>query len=244
MNMIGEYLKFEKSAIMHVCMGEPIAKVPSFLWWFLLQVVFTLFVPIYYPATQEAMDMVMRGQILAVNALLILIITSFVSKVLVLTYTKNMEQREVIRTQHLLSIGDVGSIAASLQSDCLIVQGKGETAESYNARLDRARLSATKSFWVISIAKGSAYVVCHLSPKGHTTIMPRASLNWEDDKDIKDRIVSPGYDFDLETQENYALYIALFVEGWRKWSPTGKVELFKDDPKAQIEIASSQIKDN
>jgi hypothetical protein len=109
--MIGDYLRFEKSAVMHVCLGEPITKVPGFLWGFILQVVFTLLLPVYYPATQETMDLVIRAQMLAVNALLILIITSFVSKVLVLTYSKNMEQREMIRSQYLLGQGDINAIA-------------------------------------------------------------------------------------------------------------------------------------
>jgi hypothetical protein len=242
--MIGDYLRFEKSAVMHVCLGEPITKVPGFLWGFILQVVFTLLLPVYYPATQETMDLVIRAQMLAVNALLILIITSFVSKVLVLTYSKNMEQREMIRSQYLLGQGDINAIAGLLQNDCLIVQGEGETAAAYKERLDRAKLSATNTFWVISIPKYSQYACAFLHPTANTISFARSPLKWEIDLPADQRLVAVGYDFEIETQENYIRYISYFVEGWRKHGAEIKMNAFKDDPRTINQIVENNIRDN
>jgi len=242
--MLSRYIKFEKSAIMHVCLGEPMAKVPAFLWGFILQVSFTLLLPVYYPATQETMDIVIRGQMLFVNALLILIITSFVSKVLILTYSKNVEQREMIRTQHQLSIGDVLSIAASLQNDCLIVQADGETAAEYTERLSRAKESASKTYWVIGIARFSPFIVMYLHPFADAKVGSRSVLSWESHLPNDQKIVAPDYNFTVETKENYARYIAYFVQGWRDNGAAFKMEMFKDDPKTQTEIAQNTVSDN
>lgn len=242
--MIGDYLKFEKSAIMHVCLGEPMSKIPAFLWGFILQVSFTLLLPVYYPATQETMDIVIRGQMLAVNALLILIITSFVSKVLVLTYSKNMEQREMIRTQHQLSTGDVLSIAASLQNDCLVVQADGETKEQYIERFNRAKESASKTYWVIGIARFSPFIVMYLHPFAEAKVGSRSVLSWESHLPNDQKIVAPDYNFRVETKENYARYITYFVQGWRDNGAAFKMEMFKDDPKTQTEIAQNTVQNN
>jgi hypothetical protein len=242
--MIGDYLKFEKSAIMHVCLGEPITKVPGFLWWFVLQVVFTLLLPPFYPATQETMDLIIRAQMLAVNALLILIITSFVSKVLVLTYSKNMEQREMIRSQYQLSIGDVDSIAASLQNDCLIVQKDGETADEYTARLEQAKQAASKTYWVIGIARFSPFIVMYLHPFADAKVGSRAVLAWESDLPNDQKIVAPDYNFAIETKENYARYIAYFVKGWRDNGAMFKMKMFEGDAETQTKIAQKTVSDN
>lgn len=242
--MIGDYLKFEKSAIMHVCLNEKRPKLPVFVKAFVLQVIFVLFMPLYFPASQETFDVAVRSHMILVSLLCMLIITSFVVKILHLTYTKTEEQREMIRTQHQLSSGDVLSIAKSLQNDCLIVQADGETAAEYTERLNRAKESATKTYWVIGIARFSPFIVMYLHPFADAKVGSRSVLSWESHLPTDQRIVAPDYNFTVETKENYARYIAYFVQGWRDNGAAFKMEMFKDDPKTQTEIAQNTVQNN
>jgi hypothetical protein len=57
-------------------------------------------------------------------------------------------------------------------------------------------------------------------------------------------LVAVGYDFEIETQENYIRYISYFVEGWRKHGAEIKMNAFKDDPRTINQIVENNIRDN
>ena len=173
-----------------------------------------------------------------------LIITSFVATVLRITYIRDLDQREALKNQYRLGIGDVESIAAAIQTDCLVVQKEGETAAQYLERLEAAKQYASKTFWVLSIAKGSRHIMAYLHPIKDARIIERNLLAWETDLPLDQRIVAVGYDFSIETQENYGKYVRYFVEGWLKHGATFKIATFDGDPQTQTIIAERNVIDN
>ena len=244
MNVVQKYKIIEKGAIMHLLFNENMPKIPYFVPMFFLQCVFALFAPLYYPAAQETFDLCVRALMTIVTVLLMLIITSFVVTVLRITYIKDLAEREALKNQYRLSVGDVESIAAAIQTDCLIVQKEGETAAQYLERLEAAKQYASKTFWVLSIAKGSRHIMAYLHPIKDARIIERNLLAWETDLPLDQRIVAVGYDFSIETQENYGKYVRYFVEGWLKHGATFKIATFDGDPQTQTIIAERNVIDN
>jgi hypothetical protein len=242
--MIGEYKKMQDGAIMHLLFNEKIQKPPAFVLFLFGECLILLFAPLYYPSTQETFDLCVRALMLTVTVLLMLIITSFVVTVLRITYIKDLEQREALKNQYRLSVGDVGSIARAIKTDCLVVQNQGETAAEYQRRLGEAKQAATSTFWVLSIPIYSQHIIAYLHPTKDVRLMSRSALEWEKDLPLDQRIVAQGYDFHLETPEKYATYILLFVEGWRKHGVTFKIAAFDGDSKTQTEIAEKNLFDN
>jgi hypothetical protein len=242
--MIGGYKIIEKGAIMHLIFREQMPKTPWFVWFFLLECFMLLFAPLFFPATQETFDLCVRALMMTITVLLMLIITSFVVTVLRITYIKDLEQREMLKNQYRLSIGDVDSIAASLQNDCLIVQKDGETADEYTARLEQAKQAASKTYWVIGIARFSPFIVMYLHPFADAKVGSRAVLAWESDLSNDQKIVAPDYNFAIETKENYARYIAYFVKGWRDNGAMFKMKMFDGDAETQTKIAQKTVSNN
>ncbi len=242
--MIGEYKKIEKGAIMHLLFNENMPKIHWYFGFFLLECLMLLFAPLYYPAAQETFDLCVRALMITITLLLMLILTSFVATVLRITYIKEAEQREALRNQYRLSVGDVESIAGAIQTDCLIVQKEGETAAQYLEKLEAAKQYASKTFWVLSIAKGSGHIMAYLHPTKDARIIERNLLAWEKDLPLDQRIVAVGYDFSIESQENYGNYVRYFVEGWRKHGAAFKISTFDGDAQTQTIIAERNVIDN
>jgi hypothetical protein len=244
MNVAQKYKIIEKGAIMHLLFNEKMPKIPHFVGILFGQCLILLFAPLYYPSAQETFDLCVRALMMTVTVLLMLIITSFVVTVLRITYIKDLEQREALKNQYRLSVGDVSSIAAGIKNDCLIVQNEGETAAQYQQRLNNAKQAATKTFWVLSIPIYSQHIVAYLHPTNDVRIIHRGELEWEKDMPLDQRIVAQGYDFHLETPEKYATYILLFVEDWQKHGVNFKIKTFDGDGKTQTEIAEKNLFDN
>ena len=242
--MVQRYKIIEKGAIMHVLFNENMPKIPWYIRFFILECLMLLFAPLYYPAAQETFDLCVRALMMTVTVLLMLIITSFVATVLRITNIRDLDQREALKNQYRLGIGDVESIAAAIQTDCLVVQKEGETAAQYLERLEAAKQYASKTFWVLSIAKGSRHIMAYLHPIKDARIIERNLLAWETDLPLDQRIVAVGYDFSIETQENYGKYVRYFVEGWLKHGASFKISTFDGDPQTQTIIAERNVIDN
>lgn len=240
MQFVKDLSQFQKGAVMHIVFATPAPRVPYSIFVFVLYFAMSALMPVYYPATKEWWDFIIRGQMVLVNLILGVFVVTFVLKLSHLLYMKDKEQREQIKNQHLLNMGDVSHIAAIVAPDMLIFQQKDESAEAFQKRVQSARHNATKSFWVIVIPYRSMFAVVFTGLSGDGNMFHRANLQWEATLEPEQKIVAAGYDFTAETPEKYMIYIVRFAEGWKREAQAIKAGYFKSEPAAAV----SSILDN